>query len=175
MDWNLPDGDPFAHLLPNSQRPFFSRRTETLSSRSDDSLACSVTDTVVQSPQTISPTQTFAETDPILPRSQVQGSGRTRYGTFPSEFNNWRNQYSSKASAEQASGVIYDAMQKWELEYEPVSELDSASSAYSAAFWDKNSNWVVISFKGSRLLPLSLLLRPAMLSLFTPRHLSTGI
>ncbi|KAG8818843.1 hypothetical protein FRC17_010677 [Serendipita sp. 399] len=40
-------------------------------------------------------------------------------------------------------------MKKWGFEYEPVSELDTASSAYSAAFWDKRSNWVVIAFKGT--------------------------
>ncbi|KAG8751913.1 hypothetical protein FRC14_007522 [Serendipita sp. 396] len=35
------------------------------------------------------------------------------------------------------------------IEYEPVSELNSASSAYAAVFWDKTSNWVVLSFKGT--------------------------
>ncbi|KAG8824039.1 hypothetical protein FRC17_009190 [Serendipita sp. 399] len=35
------------------------------------------------------------------------------------------------------------------LEYEPVSELNSASSAYAAIFWDKTSNWVVLAFKGT--------------------------
>ncbi|KIM23393.1 hypothetical protein M408DRAFT_263942 [Serendipita vermifera MAFF 305830] len=53
------------------------------------------------------------------------------------------------ASAAEDSGVIYTAMKKWGFEYEPVSELDSASSAYSAMYWDKMSNWVVIAFKGT--------------------------
>ena len=36
-----------------------------------------------------------------------------------------------------------------EIEYEPVSELSSISSAYSALFWDVNSNWIVVAFKGT--------------------------
>jgi hypothetical protein len=55
----------------------------------------------------------------------------------------------SDASRKEDNGVIYEAMQRWGFEYEPVSELDSDSSAYTAAFWDKNSNWVVIAFKGT--------------------------
>jgi hypothetical protein len=35
-----------------------------------------------------------------------------------------------------------------EIEYEPVSELSSMSSAYSALFWNVNSNWIVVAFKG---------------------------
>ena len=54
----------------------------------------------------------------------------------------------SDASAAQDSGVIYDAMKRWGFEYEAVSELDSASSAYSAIYWDKTSNWVTVAFKG---------------------------
>ena len=37
---------------------------------------------------------------------------------------------------------------RMEIEYEPVSELSSISSAYSALFWDVNSNWIVVAFKG---------------------------
>ena len=35
------------------------------------------------------------------------------------------------------------------LEYEPVSELNSASSSYAAMFWDKRANWIVLAFKGT--------------------------
>ncbi|CCA77374.1 hypothetical protein PIIN_11351, partial [Serendipita indica DSM 11827] len=55
----------------------------------------------------------------------------------------------TEVAATKDGGVIYDAMQKWGFEYEPLSELDSASSAYCAAFWDKMSNWVVVAFKGT--------------------------
>lgn len=45
--------------------------------------------------------------------------------------------------------VIQACVGKWEIEYEAASELDSASSAYSAIFWDKRSNWIVVAFKGT--------------------------
>jgi hypothetical protein len=159
MDWSSSEEDPFAHLLQNHQRPFYTRRTQT-EGQADELVTASPTSTVVMSPQTMSPTSspihTASETNPLLPASAHPRSsytegpraGRNRNGTFPLNFGNWRDQYESKASAAQASGVIYDAMQRWGLEYEPVSELDTASSAYSAAFWDKNSNWVVVAFKG---------------------------
>jgi len=35
------------------------------------------------------------------------------------------------------------------IEFEPVSELNSMSSAYSALFWDVNSNWIIVAFKGT--------------------------
>ena len=35
------------------------------------------------------------------------------------------------------------------LEYEPVSEMNSASSSYAAIFWEKRGNWVVLAFKGT--------------------------
>lgn len=34
------------------------------------------------------------------------------------------------------------------IEYAPVSELNSVSSAFSALFWDPHSNWIVVAFKG---------------------------
>jgi hypothetical protein len=34
------------------------------------------------------------------------------------------------------------------IEFEPISELDPMESAYSALFWDFNSNWIVVAFKG---------------------------
>jgi hypothetical protein len=35
------------------------------------------------------------------------------------------------------------------IEFEPISELTSMSSAYCALFWDVNSNWIVVAFKGT--------------------------
>jgi len=38
---------------------------------------------------------------------------------------------------------------KMKFEFEPISELNSMSSAYSGLFWDVNSNWIVVAFKGT--------------------------
>jgi len=114
--------------------------------------------------------QTTSPASPSLPYSPGHSSfpkQATIYGTLPTEFATWQQDYvsmspysaymrtathagpaSSHSSGKEESGVIYEAMKKWGFEYEPVSELDSDSSAYTAAFWDKNSNWVVVAFKG---------------------------
>lgn len=44
---------------------------------------------------------------------------------------------------------IQDFTRRMEIEFEPVSELTSMSSAYCALFWDVNSNWIVVAFKGA--------------------------
>ncbi|KAF8315618.1 alpha/beta-hydrolase [Clavulina sp. PMI_390] len=38
---------------------------------------------------------------------------------------------------------------KIDIDYEPVSELNNSSSAFCSFFWDKNSNWIVVAFKGT--------------------------
>ncbi|KIM20347.1 hypothetical protein M408DRAFT_82147 [Serendipita vermifera MAFF 305830] len=45
--------------------------------------------------------------------------------------------------------VITKLVGRLGIEYEPVSELNSASSSYAAIFWEKRSNWVVLAFKGT--------------------------
>ncbi|KAF8310018.1 alpha/beta-hydrolase [Clavulina sp. PMI_390] len=35
------------------------------------------------------------------------------------------------------------------MDFEPVSELNSTSSAFAGLFWDPKSNWIVVSFKGT--------------------------
>lgn len=45
--------------------------------------------------------------------------------------------------------VIQDLVGRLDVEYEPVSELNSASSSFAALFWDKRQNWVVVAFKGT--------------------------
>jgi len=46
-------------------------------------------------------------------------------------------------------GRIQQFSRQMEIEFEPISELNSMSSAYSALFWDVNSNWIVVAFKGT--------------------------
>jgi hypothetical protein len=43
---------------------------------------------------------------------------------------------------------IQEFTRRMHIEFEPVSELTSMSSAYCALFWDVNSNWIVVAFKG---------------------------
>ena len=84
-------------------------------------------------------------TDPRQPLiSSDLGGGRSQGNTGSG---------SGDAPTAQDSGVISDTMTRWGFEYEPVSELDTASSAYTAMFWDKTSNWVTIAFKGQSELP----------------------
>jgi hypothetical protein len=45
--------------------------------------------------------------------------------------------------------VIQDLVGRLDVEYEPVSELNSASSSFAAMFWDKRMNWIVLAFKGT--------------------------
>jgi hypothetical protein len=47
-------------------------------------------------------------------------------------------------------------MKRWGFEYEAVSELNTASSAYTAIYWDKMSNWITVAFKGGSLVSLLL-------------------
>ena len=60
---------------------------------------------------------------------------------------------------------IQEFTRRMEVEFEPVSELTSMSSAYCALFWDVNSNWIVVAFKGTyfefRFAPLHEWLMPA--------------
>ncbi|PVF94692.1 alpha/beta-hydrolase [Serendipita vermifera] len=49
----------------------------------------------------------------------------------------------------QGDNVIQNLVAQLGVEYEPVSELNSASSSYASVFWDKNSNWIVLAFKGT--------------------------
>ena len=44
---------------------------------------------------------------------------------------------------------IQQFTRRMEIEFEPVSELTSMSSAYCALFWEANSNWIVVAFKGT--------------------------
>ena len=46
-------------------------------------------------------------------------------------------------------GLIQQFTRRVRIEYEPISELSSISSAFSALFWDVNSNWIVVAFKGT--------------------------
>lgn len=46
-------------------------------------------------------------------------------------------------------GRIQQFTRKMEIEFEPISELSSMSSAYCALFWDAKSNWIVVAFKGT--------------------------
>jgi hypothetical protein len=135
MDWSQLRAKP---LLPNHKHDLFS-------GRSVDNAA-----------------QTTSLESSHLPRHA------TIYGTFPTEFTIWQQDYASRSPdstyvqptsrpgsassypyRKEDSDVIYKAMQRWGFEYEPVSELDSDGSAYTAAFWDKDSNWVVVAFKGT--------------------------
>ncbi|KAG8803178.1 hypothetical protein FRC18_007363, partial [Serendipita sp. 400] len=149
MDWSRLLGPTRrSSLAPNHQRPFFIRHRRSLSS------------------------DTTASAEDTLPLHRPQ------YGTFPSDFGNWKQEFihqspssspvqttfpsslprrentikrsnlNSQATLDDA-GIIATVLQKWGFEYEPVSELDTASSAYSAAFWDRKSNWVVVAFKGT--------------------------
>lgn len=45
--------------------------------------------------------------------------------------------------------AITDFCERMGVEYEPVSELNSSSSAYASFFWDEKSNWIVVCFKGT--------------------------
>jgi hypothetical protein len=45
--------------------------------------------------------------------------------------------------------VIQDLVGRLDLEYEPISELNSSSSSYAAIFWDRRMNWVIVAFKGT--------------------------
>lgn len=49
----------------------------------------------------------------------------------------------------EGDNVITSLVERLGLEYEPCSELNSASSSYAALFWDKKMNWVVVAFKGT--------------------------
>ena len=49
----------------------------------------------------------------------------------------------------EGDNVINSLVERLGLEYEPCSELNSASSSYAALFWDKKMNWVVVAFKGT--------------------------
>ncbi len=46
-------------------------------------------------------------------------------------------------------GRIQQFTRQMEIEFEPISELTSMSSAYCALFWDTKSNWIVVAFKGT--------------------------
>ncbi|KAF8316060.1 alpha/beta-hydrolase [Clavulina sp. PMI_390] len=35
------------------------------------------------------------------------------------------------------------------IDFEPLSELNDSSSAFAGVFWDPNSNWIVVAFKGT--------------------------
>jgi hypothetical protein len=94
---------------------------------------------------------------PLLPFDETQGvdsdeervTHQTRVdNTAQSPHQGANGHTTAKPPPKHEGGIIFEAMQRWGFEYEPVSELDSASSAYSAAFWDKNSNWIVVAFKG---------------------------
>jgi hypothetical protein len=145
MDWSQPKP-----LLPNHKHDLFSGRPNSIPSVVDNA------------------TQTTFSASSYSPRHSSFPRHATISGTFPAEFTLWQQDYVSRspysthvqlmsrsgsasldASGKEDSGVIYEAMQRWGFEYEPISELNSDSSAYTAAFWDKNSNWVVIAFKGT--------------------------
>lgn len=49
----------------------------------------------------------------------------------------------------EGDNVIANLVGRLGIEYEPVSELNSASSSYAAIFWEKRGNWVVLAFKGT--------------------------
>jgi hypothetical protein len=55
------------------------------------------------------------------------------------------------------SGGSDEAIKQWinkfDVEYAPVSELDAESSAYAALFWDENGKWIVVAFKGKHGFP----------------------
>jgi hypothetical protein len=131
------------------------------------------------------------ETSPLaFGPSAFRNRPPVRYGTFPTEFFTWQQEYisqspfsspvsptsprqlsstqvdarssSGEAPPAQDSGVIYEAMKRWGFEYEAVSELNTASSAYTAIYWDKMSNWITVAFKGG-LLVSSLLPRAGIL------------
>ena len=46
-------------------------------------------------------------------------------------------------------GRIQQFTREMDIEFEPISELSSMSSAYCALFWDAKSNWIVVAFKGT--------------------------
>lgn len=48
-----------------------------------------------------------------------------------------------------ADNAIREFTRGYGIEYAPVSELNSVSSAYAAIFWDAKSNWIVAAFKGT--------------------------
>lgn len=145
MDWSQLRNHEAKPLLPNHKHHLFFGRSNPMPSVVDNAT------------QTTSLASSYSSRHSSFPRHA------TIYGTFPAEFTTWQQEYISRspystsrvgsasldASGKEDSGVIYKAMQRWDFEYEPVSELDSDSSAYTAAFWDKNSNWVVIAFKGT--------------------------
>lgn len=45
--------------------------------------------------------------------------------------------------------AISEWIQRFGIDYAPVSELDAESSAYAALFWDKGGKWIVVAFKGA--------------------------
>lgn len=150
MDWSHIRNDETEPLLPNRHHDLFSRLPNRKDSLIGNALIRGSGDSL------------YAPGPSAFPHRV------SLYGTFPAEFTRWQQEFvsqspfsstakvnpreaseDSKAAAAKDSGVIYNAMKKWGVEYEPLSELDSDDSAYCAAFWDKDSNWVAVSFKGT--------------------------
>jgi hypothetical protein len=63
----------------------------------------------------------------------------------------------SQATSNQASAAlastsdqkIREFVADFGMDFEPVSELNSTSSAFCGLFWDPKGNWIVVSFKGT--------------------------
>lgn len=56
-----------------------------------------------------------------------------------------------KVADEASRGIIDTWASAYGVMFEPVSELASLSKAYCSVFWDPNSTWMVVAFKGTEL------------------------
>ncbi|KAF8330366.1 Alpha/Beta hydrolase protein [Cantharellus anzutake] len=55
----------------------------------------------------------------------------------------------SQALDSKGDRKIREFCARFEIDFEPVSELNNTSSAFAGLFWDPNSNWIILSFKGT--------------------------
>ncbi|KAF8323587.1 Alpha/Beta hydrolase protein [Cantharellus anzutake] len=55
----------------------------------------------------------------------------------------------SQALDSEGDRKIREFCAKFGIDFEPVSELNNTSSAFAGLFWDPNSNWIILSFKGT--------------------------
>ncbi|KAG9045340.1 hypothetical protein FS837_006472 [Tulasnella sp. UAMH 9824] len=56
-----------------------------------------------------------------------------------------------KVADEASRGIIDTWASTYGVAFEPVTELASLSKAYCSVFWDPNSTWMVVAFKGTEL------------------------
>lgn len=49
----------------------------------------------------------------------------------------------------EGDGIIRTFCKGFGIDFEPLSELNSSSSAFAGVFWDPKSTWIVVAFKGT--------------------------